>query len=155
LSVEGYSHTSTLSINSFLDRDSGKPVFISSLNPKFKVDLSYWSADKMAVLAKYLLLFQALPEAAWEEAVGELEKVVEFHTDRVPQVQLPTKVTQIIGRINSIQVRPPIVLESDGKSNFEKFEQSGLIGCCDVEEDLSVNYKSVLADLLESKYDNR
>jgi hypothetical protein len=111
LSVEGYSHTSTLSINSFLDRDSGKPVFISSLNPKIKVDLSYWSADKMAVLAKYLLVFQALPEAAWEEAVGELEKVVEFHTDRVPQAQLPAKVTRITGRINSTQVRPPIVLE--------------------------------------------
>jgi hypothetical protein len=41
------------------------------------------------------------------------------------------------------------------KSNFEKFEQVGLIGCCDVEEDLSVNYKSVLAESLESKYDHR
>ncbi len=66
----------------------------------------------MAVLLKYLFVFQSLPEAALEEAVGELEKVVEFHSDRVPQDQLPTKATRITGRINSIKVRPPIVLES-------------------------------------------
>jgi hypothetical protein len=40
-------------------------------------------------------------------------------------------------------------------SNFEQFEQSGLIGCCDVEADLSVDYKSVLAESLASKYDHR
>jgi hypothetical protein len=39
-------------------------------------------------------------------------------------------------------------------TNFEQFEQSGFIGCCDVETDLSVNYKSVLAGSLESKYDH-
>jgi hypothetical protein len=39
--------------------------------------------------------------------------------------------------------------------NYEKFERMGLIGCCDVEEDLSVNYKSVLAESLKSKYDHR
>ncbi len=112
MSIEGHSQTSsTLAANSLVDRNSGKPVFISSPNLKFKIDLSYWSADKLAILSKYLLVFQALPEAAWEEAIGELEKVVEFHTDRVPQVQLPAKVARIIGRINSIQVRPPIVLE--------------------------------------------
>jgi hypothetical protein len=31
-------------------------------------------------------------------------------------------------------------------------QYDALIGCCDVEEDLSTNYKSVLADLLEVKY---
>lgn len=41
------------------------------------------------------------------------------------------------------------------ESNFEKFEQVGLIGCCDVEEDLSVSYKSVLTESLEAKYDHR
>ncbi|MBF2079846.1 MAG: DUF2281 domain-containing protein [Synechococcales cyanobacterium T60_A2020_003] len=41
------------------------------------------------------------------------------------------------------------------QSNFEKFEQVGLIGCCDVEEHLSVSYKSVLAESLEAKYDHR
>jgi uncharacterized protein YfbU (UPF0304 family) len=43
----------------------------------------------------------------------------------------------------------------DRSSNFDRFEQIGFMGCCDVEEDLSVNYKPVLADLLESKYDYR
>ncbi|CCQ61420.1 hypothetical protein CWATWH0401_3645 [Crocosphaera watsonii WH 0401] len=33
--------------------------------------------------------------------------------------------------------------------------ESGLIGCCSVEEDLSTTYKQVLSDSLESKYDQR
>ncbi len=45
--------------------------------------------------------------------------------------------------------------EAESESNFDRFEQSGLIGCCDVETDLSVNYKSVLAESLEAKYDHR
>ncbi|ELS00997.1 hypothetical protein Xen7305DRAFT_00006980 [Xenococcus sp. PCC 7305] len=42
----------------------------------------------------------------------------------------------------------------EGKSTYEKFEEIGLIGFCSVEEDLSTNYKEVLADTLASKYDN-
>ncbi|EAZ91684.1 DUF2281 domain-containing protein [Crocosphaera chwakensis] len=38
---------------------------------------------------------------------------------------------------------------------YDKFEQSGLIGFCSVEEDLSTTYKKVLADTLDTKYDNR
>ncbi|MBF2058629.1 MAG: DUF2281 domain-containing protein [Cyanobacterium sp. T60_A2020_053] len=34
---------------------------------------------------------------------------------------------------------------------YDKFEASGLIGFCSVEEDLSTTYKQVLADTLESK----
>lgn len=41
------------------------------------------------------------------------------------------------------------------KSIYDRFEESGLIGCCAVEEDLSISYKEVLASLLESKYDHR
>ena len=41
------------------------------------------------------------------------------------------------------------------KTLYEKFEEIGLIGCCSVEEDLSTNYKEVLADTLASKYDHR
>ena len=43
----------------------------------------------------------------------------------------------------------------EDKTLYEKFEEIGLIGCCSVEEDLSTNYKEVLADTLASKYDHR
>lgn len=41
------------------------------------------------------------------------------------------------------------------KNAFELLEESGFIGCCSVESDLSVNYKQVLATELETKYGNR
>jgi predicted metal-dependent hydrolase len=41
------------------------------------------------------------------------------------------------------------------KTPFELLEESGFIGCCSVESDLSVNYKEVLATELEAKYGNR
>ena len=41
------------------------------------------------------------------------------------------------------------------KTPFELLEESGFIGCCSVESDLSVNYKEVLAVELEAKYGNR
>jgi len=39
------------------------------------------------------------------------------------------------------------------KTSFEILEESGFIGCCSVESDLSTNYKQVLANELEAKYD--
>ncbi|MEE3717349.1 CopG family transcriptional regulator [Tumidithrix elongata RA019] len=41
------------------------------------------------------------------------------------------------------------------KTPFEVLEESGFIGCCSVESDLSINYKEVLATELETKYGNR
>jgi predicted metal-dependent hydrolase len=41
------------------------------------------------------------------------------------------------------------------KTPFELLEESGFIGCCSVESDLSVNYKEVLATELKAKYGNR
>jgi predicted metal-dependent hydrolase len=41
------------------------------------------------------------------------------------------------------------------KTSFELLEESGFIGCCSVESDLSVDYKEVLATELEEKYGNR
>jgi predicted metal-dependent hydrolase len=41
------------------------------------------------------------------------------------------------------------------KTSFELLEESGFIGCCSVESDLSVDYKEVLANELEAKYGNR
>jgi predicted metal-dependent hydrolase len=37
------------------------------------------------------------------------------------------------------------------KTPFQLLEESGFIGCCSVESDLSVNYKQVLATELEAK----
>lgn len=41
------------------------------------------------------------------------------------------------------------------KTPFELLEESGFIGCCSVESDLSINYKEVLATELEAKYGDR
>ena len=41
------------------------------------------------------------------------------------------------------------------KSLYEKFEETGLIGCCSVEENLSTSYKEILANTLVTKYDHR
>jgi len=38
---------------------------------------------------------------------------------------------------------------------LELSEESGLIGCISAESDLSTNYKSVILEGLDSKYDNR
>ncbi|MDJ0843995.1 TIGR04255 family protein [Crocosphaera sp.] len=38
---------------------------------------------------------------------------------------------------------------------YDKFMESGLIGCCSLDEDLSTTYKQVLSDNLESKYDQK
>lgn len=38
---------------------------------------------------------------------------------------------------------------------YDKFMDSGLIGACSTDEDLSTTYKQVLSDSLESKYNQR
>jgi hypothetical protein len=51
--------------------------------------------------------------------------------------------------------QPKVEIQTNDQSLYERFEKSGFIGCCAVEEDLSTTYKDVLANLLESKYDHR
>ena len=46
-------------------------------------------------------------------------------------------------------------IKSRKKTSLELLEESGLIGCLSAESNLSTNYKQVLADTLETKYDNR
>jgi uncharacterized protein (DUF342 family) len=41
------------------------------------------------------------------------------------------------------------------KTSLELLEESGLIGCISAESNLSTNYKSVITEELQSKYDNR
>jgi uncharacterized protein (DUF342 family) len=40
------------------------------------------------------------------------------------------------------------------KTSLELLEESGLIGCISAESNLSTNYKSVITEELQSKYDN-
>ncbi len=40
-------------------------------------------------------------------------------------------------------------------STLDILKQAGLIGCISAESDLSTNYKSVIKEGLDSKYDNR
>ena len=83
--------------------------------------------------------------------VGRLRK-----EEKVLYTKFGTHLVQIKNNLQDwIDVAAHVPLLRKEKSNFEKFEEVGLVGCCDVEEDLSVNYKSVLAESLESKYDHR
>ncbi len=40
------------------------------------------------------------------------------------------------------------------KSTYQKFKESGFIGCVSVEENLSTTYKQVLSEELSAKYDH-
>lgn len=53
------------------------------------------------------------------------------------------------------QVQSQPNLNSQEKSTYQKFVESGLIGCVEVEENLSTTYKQVLAEELAKKYDHR
>ncbi|MCE2887059.1 MAG: DUF2281 domain-containing protein [Pseudanabaena sp.] len=54
----------------------------------------------------------------------------------------------------SQQTNPPTAAPQ-AKSTYQKFVESGLIGCVEIEEDLSTTYKQVLAQELAKKYDHR
>lgn len=119
-----YSQTSsgaTLS-NVVLDRESGRAIVIqypsfdlmmSGSSLSFRTDLCRLSPDKLMLLLKCLLIVQALPEAALEEASEELEGIYHFYMNRLPQTHetMIPATTNIRGTLSAMQVRPPIVLE--------------------------------------------
>jgi hypothetical protein len=41
------------------------------------------------------------------------------------------------------------------KSLYEKFQEKGLIGCFEDDENVSTNYKPILTEYLEKKHDHR
>ncbi|OKH19291.1 hypothetical protein NIES208_03100 [[Limnothrix rosea] IAM M-220] len=45
--------------------------------------------------------------------------------------------------------------KSQTRNVYQEFVDSGLIGCVDVDEDLSTTYKKVLAEGWANKYDHR
>ena len=46
------------------------------------------------------------------------------------------------------------ILQIPEKTPLQILEESGFIGCCSVESELSTSYKSVLAEELNKKYDH-
>lgn len=121
-----YKHSQTSSGVAFnnhevIDRESGRSIKIqypsfdiemSSLSLSFRPNWQDLSPDKLILLLKCLLIIQALPESALEEAAEELEGISRFYANRLPQVNLPIiPASSIKGKLKATQVRPPIVLE--------------------------------------------
>ena len=76
-------------------------------------------------------------------------------TDKLTYIQQQTN--QILSDIlrDAIDYYYQKLKHQHKKTPFEILEDSGFIGCCSVESDLSMNYKQVLAEELEAKYDHR
>jgi hypothetical protein len=51
--------------------------------------------------------------------------------------------------------KPDPVEANSEKSPYQKFKESGFIGCVSVEENLSSSYKQVLSEQWGTKYDHR
>lgn len=75
--------------------------------------------------------------------------------DRLAYIQQNTEqdLTQILDA--AIETYYQKLQQENKKSPFQLLEESGFIGCCSVESDLSSSYKSVLKAELEAKYDRR
>jgi protein-arginine kinase activator protein McsA len=59
------------------------------------------------------------------------------------------QVLQFVNQVNQEDNSQSIPSET---GTYEKFLQSGLIGCVEIEENLSITYKQVLAEGWENKY---
>ncbi|PSF37089.1 hypothetical protein C7H19_11660 [Aphanothece hegewaldii CCALA 016] len=118
-----YSQTSTgiATENIIFDRENGKRIVIqypsfdlsmSDCSVSFKTDLPLPSQNKLIMLLKCLVYLQSLPEFALEEATDKIQEIAHFYSDRLSQTNLPSiSPSSIKGKLRSIQVRPPIVLE--------------------------------------------
>lgn len=126
LNQHQYQHSQTSSgatlNNVVLDRDSGRAIVIqypsfdlmmSDSSLSFSTDAYRLTPDKLALLVKCLLIIQALPGAALEEASEELEGIYRFYINRFSEANATIiSASTIKGTLNAVQVRPPIVLES-------------------------------------------
>lgn len=85
---------------------------MSGSSLSFRTDSCRLPPDKLMLLIKCLLIIQTLPEAALEEASEELEGIYRFYINRLPQANMPMiSAGSIKGKLNAMQIRPPIVLE--------------------------------------------
>jgi predicted metal-dependent hydrolase len=76
-------------------------------------------------------------------------------TNKIIYIQQQTNQTLSEILQNAIDTYYQKLKHEQRKRPFEILEESGFIGCCSVESDLSTNYKQVLATELEAKYDHR
>ena len=106
--------------NLVFDRESGRPLVIqypsfdlmmSDSSLSFRTELRRLAPSKLMALLKCLLILQALPEAALEEAAEELEGINHFYSNRFEQTNLPViPASSIKGKLRATEVRPAIVL---------------------------------------------
>ncbi|NUN64151.1 CopG family transcriptional regulator [Pseudanabaena biceps] len=76
-------------------------------------------------------------------------------TDKLTYIQQQTNQTLADVLCYAIDSYYQKLKQEHKKTPFEILEESGFIGCCSIESDLSTNYKQVLAIELEAKYDHR
>ena len=76
-------------------------------------------------------------------------------TDKLTYIQQQTNQTLADVLRDAIDSYYQKLKQEQKKTPFKILEESGFIGCCSIESDLSTNYKQVLAIELEAKYDHR
>lgn len=70
--------------------------------------------------------------------------------------QLLSDFIQLLKRSHTVSATNSLPAENIAeKSTYQKFQDSGFIGCVSVEENLSTTYKQVLSEELSQKYDHR
>ena len=65
------------------------------------------------------------------------------------------QLNQILQFVNQVNQENNFQSMSSETETYEKFLQNGLIGCVEIEENLSTTYKQVLAEGWAKKYDYR
>ena len=65
------------------------------------------------------------------------------------------QLNQILQFVNQVNQENNSQSMSSETETYEKFLQNGLIGCVEIEENLSTTYKQVLAEGWAKKYDYR
>jgi len=82
--------------------------------------------------------------------MNSLEQVKEDIQDLPEEAQ--ALLIDFVAILKKRYARPKQAIEE--KSTYEKFKDSGFIGCVSVEEDLSTTYKQVLAEEWNQKHDH-
>lgn len=71
--------------------------------------------------------------------------------------KLPKEAQELlVDFIHILKKRYPSTATPDKSiNNYENFKKIGLIGCCSTDQNLSTNYKQILAEGWAKKYDHR
>ena len=83
--------------------------------------------------------------------ISELRQELLEKIDHLSDQQL----NQVLQFINQVNQEDNFQSTPSETGTYEKFLQSGLIGCVEIEENLSTTYKQVLAEGWAKKYDHR